>query len=142
MKNVAKYNTCKAVSTLCTIGSPIITLASCSEVFVHNSGTSLSAAAMFAIFLSILFLKDKIAEHFKMPSAFVVAFSCYILIVIVENLLMPMKTVCLVTMMTAGVDELTFKQWYKATKNLLPESVSSYEHFGFIFTTSNKLGGQ
>lgn len=141
MGNVAKYNIYRGMSTLCTIGSPIITLASCSDFFVHSSGTSLSAAGMFAILLALLFMKDKLAENFKMPSAFIVSFICYVLIVIVENLLAPMKIVCIVTMITAGVDELTFKQWYKAIKTFLPEQVSAYEHFGFIFTTSNKLGG-
>lgn len=141
MGNVAKYNIFKGVSTLCTIGSPIITLAACSNFFVHGTGTSLSAAGVFAILLALLFVKDKLAENFKMPSAFILSFVTYILIVIVENLLAPMKLVCVVTMITAGVDELTFKQWYKSIKHLLPEQASSYEHFGFIFATSNKLGG-
>lgn len=141
MGTVFKYNLYKGLSTFCTIGSPIITLACCSDFFVHNSGTSLSAAGMFAIFIALLFCKDKLAENFKMPSAFIVAAVCFGLILIVEKLLAPIKIVCLVTMITAGVDELTFKQWYKAIKSFMPEVASNYEHFGFIFTTTNKLGG-
>lgn len=141
MGTVFKYNLYKGISTFCTIGSPIITLACCSDFFVHNSGTSLSAAGMFAIFIALLFCKDKLAENFKMPSAFIVSAVCFGLILIVEKLLAPIKIVCLVTMITAGIDELTFKQWYKAIKSFMPEVVSNYEHFGFIFTTTDKLGG-
>ena len=139
MGQVGKYNTYKGLSTLCTIGAPIITLASCSELFVHNSGTSLSAAGIFAIFIALLFAKDKILENFKMPPAFVLAFVGFILIVIVEDLLAPMKAVCIVTMCTSGVDELTFKKFYKSIEKLLPEKVANYKHFGFIFTTSNNV---
>lgn len=141
MKPVAKYNSCKAMSTMLTIGSPIITLASCSELFVHKSGTAISAAGMFAILIALLFAKDKIAENFKMPSALVVAITGFVLVTIVENLLAPVKMVCIVTMITAGVDELTFKQWYKSAQALLPDRAEVYKKFGFIFTTSGKLEG-
>ena len=67
MKVVAKYNTCKAISTVLTVVTPIVTLMSCSDLFVHRSDSSVSAAGMFAIFLSLLFFKDKIAENFKVP---------------------------------------------------------------------------
>lgn len=139
MGQVGKYNLYKGISTVCTIGAPIITLASCSELFVHNSGTSLSAAGIFAIFIALLFAKDKIAENLKMPSAFIVALVGFILISMVENLILPMKTVCLVTMCTAGVDELTFKRWYKSIEKFLPEKVSLNKHFGFIFAKSDSL---
>ena len=141
MKPVAKYNACKAMSTMLTIGSPIITLASCSELFVHKSGTAISAAGMFAILIALLFAKDKIAENFKMPSALVVTITGFVLVTIVENLLAPVKMVCIVTMITAGVDELTFKQWYKSAQALLPDRAEVYKKFGFIFTTSGKLEG-
>ena len=141
MKPVAKYNSCKAMSTMLTIGSPIITLASCSDLFVHKSGTAISAAGMFAILIALLFAKDKIAENFKMPSALVVAITGFVLVTIVENLLAPVKMVCIVTMITAGVDELTFKQWYKSAQALLPDRAEVYKKFGFIFTTSGKLEG-
>lgn len=141
MKKVAKYNSCKAISTICTIGAPIITLASCSEFFVHSTGTSISAAGMFTLLIVLLFAKDKLAENFKMPSAFIISFVGFLLICMVENLLAPMKAVCIVTMITSGVDELTFKQWYKSVEGLLPDNVSCYKHLGFIFTSSKNLGG-
>lgn len=133
MSSVAKYNIFKAVSTLCTIGSPIITLASCSDFFVHKTGTSLSAAAMFAILISLLFAKDKIAENFKMPSAFVLSLVFFIIIVIVEKIIAPIKLVCIVTMITSGVDELTFKKFYKQIEATLTPTALSRKHFGFIF---------
>ena len=142
MGNVAKYNICKSISTFCTVGSPIITLACCSDLFVHKTGTSLSAAGIFAVLLTILFAKDKIAENIKMPSAFVLALVIYIAILIVEKILTPVKTVCIVTMITSGIDELTFKRFYKNLESLLPESANLYKHFGFIFTTSSKIGGK
>lgn len=141
MGKIAKYNICKAISTLCTVGAPIITLATCSELFVHDAGTSLSAAGVFALLISVFFAKDKILENFKAPSAFLLALVSFIFIVMVENILLPMKTVCIVTMVTAGVDELTFKNIYKRIRRLLPDEVSAYEHFGFLFTTSSKSGG-
>jgi hypothetical protein len=141
MGKIAKYNTFKAISTLCTIGAPVITLASCSELFVHNAGTSLSAAGVFALLISLLFAKDKILENFKAPSALVLSVAAFVFIVMVENILLPMKTVCIVTMITAGIDEVTFKNFYKRIKYSLPNEVDSYQHFGFLFTTSSKFGG-
>lgn len=140
MGPVMKYNTCKTVSTLLTVGAPIITLASCSDFFVHQSETAISAAGMFAILLSMLFLKDKIAENFKMPSALVIAITCYVLIQIIKNLIAPIELVCIVTMITAGIDELTFKNWYKGLMNTLPNNANNYKKFGLIITTSKKLG--
>ena len=64
MKPVAKYNTCKGVSTVLTVGTPIITLLCCGDMFVHKSSTAISAAGMFGILIAALFLKDKIAENF------------------------------------------------------------------------------
>ena len=60
MKPIAKYNTYKGVSTVLTVGTPIITLACCSDMFVHRSETAISAAGMFGLLLAALLLKDKI----------------------------------------------------------------------------------
>ena len=73
MKTVAKYNTFKGVSTGLTIGTPIVTLICCGEMFVHRSDTAISAAGIFAILFSFLFFKDKIIEKFKSPSALVLS---------------------------------------------------------------------
>lgn len=139
MKAVAKYNTFKGVSTVLTVGTPIVTLICCSDFFVHRSSTAISAAGMFAIFLTLLFMKDKIAENFKLPSAFVLSAVFYILILLIENILLPMKTVCLATMITSGVDELTFKRFYKTVEKGLPENAFSKKHFGFIFAKTDNL---
>ena len=139
MKTVAKYNLFKAISTLCTLGAPIVTLLCCSDMFIHRSETAISAAGAFSILICILFLKDKIAENLKMPSAFIVSMVSLILILIIENIMVPIKTICIVTMITSGVDEITFKKWYKVIETTLPENVSAYKTAGFIFTTTKKL---
>ena len=143
MKPVAKYNTCKGVSTALTVGTPIITLCSCSEFFIHRSETAISAAGIFVILLTLLFFKDKIVENFKMPSAFVVSLVVFLAVLIAESIITPLKYVSLSTLCACSVDELTFKRWYKNVQNLLPEDVKSYKFAGFVFTTSeNLLGGQ
>lgn len=139
MKTVAKYNLFKGISTLCTIGAPIVTLLCCSKMFIHRSETAISAAGAFSILICMLFMKDKIAENLKMPSAFVVSFVSLVLILIIENLIVPVKTICIVTMITSGVDEVTFKKWYKVIEASLPENVSAYKTAGFIFTTTKNL---
>ena len=73
MKTVAKYNICKGVSTLLTMGTPIVTLACCGSFFRERSSTAISAAGLMVILISLLFAKDKIAENFKAPSAFAIA---------------------------------------------------------------------
>lgn len=139
MKTVAKYNTSKAVSTVLSVGTPLITLACCGDFFVHRSETAISAAGIFAILIAMLFFKDKIAEKFKSPSALVVSIVVLVLILLVENILYPVKCVCIATIAACGVDELTFKSWYKKIEKGLPENSDVYKHFGFIFTTTQKL---
>lgn len=139
MKTVAKYNLYKGISTFCTVGAPIVTLLCCSDMFVHRSETAISAAGAFAILICLLFMKDKLAENFKAPSAFIVSFVSLVLILIIENIMVPVKTICLVTMITSGIDEVTFKKWYKAIEISLPDNVSAYKTAGFIFTTTKNL---
>ena len=142
MKQVAKYNAFKAISTLLTIGTPIMTLCSCSDLIVHRSDTAISAAGMFAILLSLLFAKDKIAEHLKMPSAFVLSAVIFILILVIESIILPMKYVCIATMCTSGIDEITFKRFYKSVEESLPENAKNKKVAGFIFSTSKSLLGE
>lgn len=140
MGKVGKYNLFKAISTVLTIGAPLITLGCCSEMFVHKSGTAVSAAGMFAILVCLLFAKDKIAENFKMPSAFVFSAVSLVLIIMIEQILLPIKLVCIVTLITSGVDELSFKPLYKSIEMSMPETAKAYKKAGFIFSTSKKLG--
>jgi hypothetical protein len=139
MKKVAKYNLYKGISTTLTVGTPIITLCCCSDFFIHRSDTAISAAGVFAILISLLLFKDKIAEHFKMPSAFVLSTVLLVLIIMIENILLPVKYVCISTMCSTFIDEITFKRFYKSITYALSEEHLAYKHFGFIFTTSERL---
>lgn len=139
MKQVGKYNTFKGISTLLTIGTPIITLACCGDFFVERPATAISAAGVFAILIALLFAKDKLAEKIKSPSAFIVSAAVLVIIVVVENILLPMKYVCIATMIASGVDELTFKRMYKALECKMPQCWQAYEHFGFIFAKTQDI---
>lgn len=139
MKEVGKYNTFKGISTLLTIGTPIITLACCGDFFTERPATAISAAGVFAILIALLFAKDKLAEKIKTPSAFIISAAVLVIIVVVENIILPMKYVCIATMIASGVDELTFKRLYKALEYKMPQSWQAYEHFGFIFARTQDI---
>ena len=139
MKQVGKYNTFKGISTLLTIGTPIITLACCGDFFTERPATAISAAGVFAILIALLFAKDKLAEKIKTPSAFILSAAVLVIIVVVENIILPMKYVCIATMIASGVDELTFKRLYKALEYKMPQSWQAYEHFGFIFARTQDI---
>lgn len=139
MKQVGKYNTFKGISTLLTIGTPIITLACCGDFFTERPATAISAAGVFAILIALLFAKDKLAEKIKTPSAFIISAAVLVIIVVVENILLPMKYVCIATMIASGVDELTFKRMYKALECKMPQCWQAYEHFGFIFAKTQDI---
>ena len=139
MKQVGRYNTFKGISTLLTIGTPIITLACCGDFFVERPATAISAAGVFAILIALLFAKDKLAEKIKTPSAFIISAAVLVIIVVVENILLPMKYVCIATMIASGVDELTFKRMYKALECKMPQCWQAYEHFGFIFAKTQDI---
>ena len=139
MKQVGKYNTFKGISTLLTIGTPIITLACCGDFFVERPATAISAAGVFAILIALLFAKDKLAEKIKTPSAFIISAAVLVIIVVVENIMLPMKYVCIATMIASGVDELTFKRMYKALECKMPQCWQAYEHFGFIFAKTQDI---
>ena len=129
MKEVGKYNTFKGISTLLTIGTPIITLACCGDFFVERPATAISAAGVFAILIALLFAKDKLAEKLKSPSAFIVSAAVLVIIVVVENILLPMKYVCIATMIASGVDELEalrqqIKTQAEAQKQLVEHAVN------------------
>ena len=139
MKQVGKYNTFKGISTLLTMGTPIITLACCGDFFVERPATAISAAGVFAILIALLFAKDKLAEKIKTPSAFIISAAVLVIIVVVENIMLPMKYVCIATMIASGVDELTFKRMYKALECKMPQCWQAYEHFGFIFAKTQDI---
>ena len=138
MKPVAKYNTCKGISTVLTLGTPITTLAICGAEIITPAG-KISFAGAMVILITLLFAKDKFAENFKVPSAFVVSIVGLMLILLVENILVPIKAVFIATMITSGIDELTFKSFYKQIETLLPEQAKVFKKFGFIFASSEKI---
>lgn len=139
MKTVAKYNTCKAISTVLTVGTPIATLACSGDIIVETSGKSVSAAAVFAFLLSLLFVKDKLLEFVKSPTALKVAIIGFVFCVVVGDLIETLKIVFGLTIAASALDELTFKKIYTSLMYQLPENYKQYEKFGFLFTTSSKL---
>ena len=139
MKTVAKYNIFKGVSTLLTLGTPIVTLSCCSEFFVHRSDTAISAAGIFAILICILLFKDKLMERWKMPSAFVVSLAMLIVILLLENIIIPIKYVSIATVISTGADELTFQRLYKGVELQFPKEVESFKHLGFLFVSTDRL---
>lgn len=140
MKDVAKYNTCKGISTLFTFGTPIVTLACCGEFFKHRSDTALSAAGIFVIIIILFFAKDKLLENFKMPSASVFCLISLIVICLIESILVPIKTVCIATLIMTCVDEVTFKRIYKRIERSFGKDISDYKKLGFIFSTTKTIG--
>ena len=121
------------------MGTPIITLACCGDFFVERPATAISAAGVFAILIALLFAKDKLAEKIKTPSAFIISAAVLVIIVVVEIIILPMKYVCIATMIASGVDELTFKRMYKALECKMPQCWQAYEHFGFIFAKTQDI---
>ena len=137
MKQVAKYNTFKGISTALTVGTPIATLFACGDLFIHRSETAISAAGILGIIILMCIFKDKIAEKWKVPSAFVLSAAMFILTLLLEHIVI--RYVCLTTMIATGVDELTFKRFYKTIEILLPKEAEAYKHLGFLFTNTDKL---
>ncbi len=131
MTKVAKYNTFKGISTGITFGAPIATMLAVGELLVERPSTAISGGAVFALLLSALLLKDKLAENFKMPSALVIAVMVFVFCVLVEKIIRPMKIISLVTIIACGVDELTFKGFYKRIETGFPKKAREYKHYGF-----------
>lgn len=140
MKIVSKYNTCKAVSTVLTVGTPLLSLLSCSDLYVHRSETAISAAGVFATLFALLFAKDKLLENFKVPSPFVISIIGLVVIVMIESIIDPLKIVFVSTIAATGIDAFTCRHMYKSIEASLPASANKYKHFGFIFTKSENIG--
>lgn len=139
MKSVGKYNLFKGISTILTIGTPIITLACCSGTFLQTPHQTMSATGIFAVLIALLFFKDKIAENFKMPTPLVVSTIVFVLIVMVESILQVIKFVCIATIVASGVDELMFKRIYKRIEGFMPKGAENLKMFGFYFTSTKAM---
>lgn len=96
---------------------------------------------MFAILLAALFAKDKIAEKFKAPSALIIAIAAFAFCIIVESIIYPVKVISLVTIISCGVDELTFKHIYKAIELRLPTQAQPLKKFGFFAAKQTTIDG-
>lgn len=131
MSKVAKYNTYKGISTALAFGTPITTMFVVGDFFTKRPAAAISGAAVFALLLTALFAKDKLAEKFKAPSALVVAVVVLVFCVIVENILLPIKIIALTTIIACGVDEMTFKNFYKRVEISFPDKAAAYKRFGF-----------
>ena len=61
------------------------------------------------------------------------------LCILLENIITPIKYVCVATFAATGVDEFTFKSWYKKLERAFPAAALDYKHAGFVFASSKKL---
>ena len=139
MTNVAKYNICKGVSTVFTMGTPIISTLRCADFFKQSTGTSISGLGILALLFTLLFTKDKLAENVKMPSAMVLAGIIFILTSMIANVAYAVQIISGATFIAAGLDEASTKKLYKHYEKLLPEIAQDYKHFGFIFAKLETL---
>lgn len=139
MHKVARYNIFKGVSTLLGVGTPLITLFCTRSSFIYSPAGAVSFTGVVTILLAGLFFKDKIAENWKVTSVFVVSTIIFVSIILLEHILQPMKLVCLTTMIASGIDELTFKRFYKQIEEQLPECSKYHKFIGFMFTTTARL---
>lgn len=142
---VAKYNGYKAASTVLTVGTPIITLACCNELFVHRSDTAISAAGIFAFLLAVLFIKDKLLEFIKTPAAWKISLIGLVFCLVVHSLMDAMVIVFASSLAASTLDEFTFKRLYHDVVrkiSTIPEIQNvykEYEKFGFIWTTTKVI---
>lgn len=142
MKEVGKYNLFKTLSILLTCIPTILVGLSFSDEVVEDAGKSMSFAGVIGILIALLFLKDKLAENFKLPSPFIISAILFGIIVLIEQILIPVKFTCLTVMIVTGIDELIFKRIYKRIELLLPETCKIYKHFGFYMCKTEKLIGE
>lgn len=139
MTNVSKYNLCKSISTVLTAGAPLITFVCSGDLFIHRSDTAISAAGIFAILILAIIFKDKLAEKWKTPSAFILSSAVLVLLILVEKILLPVKYICIATMVSTGIDELTFKRMYTQAEVLLPQSAQAFKKLGFIMCKQSTI---
>ena len=142
MKEVGKYNLFKTLSIILTTVPPLLVAYCFGDMIVYDTGASISLATILAILVALFFLKKKILENFKVPSAFVIALVLFIILVAVEQIIVPAKWVCGTTMVCCGLDELIFKRIYQRVEKLLPEKREAYKHFGFYFCKTSTITGE
>lgn len=139
MKKVFKYNLFKSLSLLVTCVPSFLVTAYYGDFIIRDSKATISFAGVMSILVAVLFLKNKIAENFKVPSPFIVACVLFFLTILIEHILLQVKMTCLVIMISTGIDELSFKRIYKSIEVLMPEKIKAYKHLGFYICKSDKL---
>ena len=139
MKQVAKYNLFKLLSVLITCIPTLLVSYHFTKDIVKDPGQSISLAGVIGIIVVAAFMKDKIAENFKMPSPFIVSTIIFIFVIVIEKILVGVKFTCLSAMIFCAIDELIFKRIYKRLDMLMPENKEVYKHFGFYFCKTETL---
>lgn len=139
MKEVFKYNLFKSLSLVITCLPSFAVTAYYGDFIIRDSKATVSFAGVISILIALLFLKNKIAENFKVPSPFVIACILFFLTLLIEPILVQVRITCLVIMISCGIDELTFKRIYKSIEALMPDKAKAYKHFGFYICKSDKL---
>ena len=139
MKTVAKYNTVKGVSTTLNVGAPFIALLSCGDFIVEQPSRAISTAGIVVLIITFFLLKDKILEALKIKPVMVFSGLVLILACLLENIIGPVKIVCIVALAVSGVDTITFERWYKSIEKQLPEIAKDKKHFGFIFAKTQTI---
>ena len=142
MKLVGKYNLFKGMSIMITVVPVMLATFSQRNLIIKDGGTSVSFAAVIGVLIAFLMLKNKIAENVKMPSAFIISTILFVTIVMIEQILIPVKLISLTAMISCGIDELSFKRIYKRLELRLPELSESYKHFGLYLVKTDKLLGE
>ena len=145
MKPILKYNLLKAISMILSVGTPSATMIILNESLANSPAGAISIIGVIVILISALIMKDKIAENFKMPSALVASIVLFVIILLLENIILLAKYTCLATALICGIDEFTFKSWYKKQEEMITEKynidLSKVKKLGFIVGTSKKLLG-
>lgn len=145
MKFVLKYNVLKSISLLLTIGTPSITMLVLNTALADSPSGAISIVGIIAIFMGLFFAKDKLAENIKVPSPLLAAIIMFVLIILLESIIVLAKYTSLITIAICGIDELTFKNWYKRLELTFSKThkidVQDYKKLGFIISTTKELLG-
>lgn len=131
MNKIAKYNVFKLLSILITCVPVLIVTSRYTDFIVYSSGATMSFTAIIGVFIAGLFLKNKIIENFKVPSPFMVSAILFVIILLIEEILIPAKAICLTSMIACGIDEISFKRIYKRIELLLPDNAKAHRFLGF-----------
>lgn len=146
MQFVSKYNLLKSISLLLTIGTPSTVMIISNIALADTPAGAISIVGVISVLMALFFAKDKLAENIKLPSPFVAAIVLLGLILLLENIIVLAKYTCILMILIYGIDELTFKSWYKKLERTFIKEhkeidLNDYKKLGFIISTTKKLLG-